>query len=558
MIFGELSIDRAVGAYLAHSLRLPDRVLKKGRHLTSADIEAARAAGLTSVVAARLQDGDVHEDEAAQRCGEAMTGPHLRASPAATGRVNLYATAPGLLAIDRNWIERINGIDEAITVATLPGMAAVAVDQMVATIKIIPLSAPEHSVQGVELITREALAPLQIVPFVPKRIALIQTELSGTSPKMLDKTAAVTGARAAALQCQTFEEHRCPHGVDPLREAIGESIEAGAEIVLIAGASAIVDRRDVVPAAIEAAGGTIRHFGMPVDPGNLLLLAQLEDVPVIGLPGCARSPKQNGFDWILQRLVADVPVLRTDIVGMGLGGLLTEIPTRPLPRDQAAETAIDPDDAAAGTEAVTPSHAPRVAAIVLAAGQSRRMGKTNKLLADVDGTPMIVRSVDAVLASDAGPVIVVTGHEPDRIAAALADRDVTLIHNAAYGDGLSTSLKAGLVAIPVDADAALVCLGDMPAITAAHIDTLIAAYAPPEGRSIIVPTWNGKRGNPVLWGRSFISEINQISGDVGARHLIGLNEECVAEIAMDDDAVLIDVDTPDALRRALDRTGGSP
>jgi molybdenum cofactor cytidylyltransferase len=311
----------------------------------------------------------------------------------------------------------------------------------------------------------------------------------------------------------------------------------GSDVVLIAGASAITDRRDVIPAAIERAGGRVDHFGMPVDPGNLLLLGRLSDeTHVLGLPGCVRSPKVNGFDWVLQRLIADLPVTRSDIMRMGAGGLLKEIPTRPQPRGGAGETPT----------VVTP-RAPRIAAIVLAAGRSSRMGAANKLLTDVDGVPMVRRAVEAAAASHAKPVIVVTGNEQGKVQATLRGCKATFVHNPRFAEGMSTSLQAGLAALPANVDGALVCLGDMPLVTATAIDRLIAAFNPLEGRAICVPTWNGKRGNPVLWDRRFFAAMADLAGDVGAKHLIGEHAELVAEVAMSDDAVLTDIDTPEAL-----------
>ena len=335
---------------------------------------------------------------------------------------------------------------------------------------------------------------------------------------MLDKTVAVTAQRISAAGGRLVSEARCEHAVPALAERIRAS---QADLVLIAGASAITDRRDVLPAAIEAAGGAVEHFGMPVDPGNLLLLARQGERPVLGLPGCARSPKLNGFDWVLQRLAAGIPVHRADIMDMGVGGLLMEIPTRPQPRDAASP-------ASKGGPG-------QVAAIVLGAGQSRRMGEENKLLALVDGRPMISHMVDAMLASRASPVIVVTGHEAERVRDALGDRPVQWCHNPDYADGLSTSLRAGLDALP-EVEGVLVALADMPRIKAAQIDRLIAAFHPTEGRAICVPTVRGKRGNPVLFASRFVPEMRQVSGDVGARHLIGAHADEVVEIEMDDDA----------------------
>ena len=199
----------------------------------------------------------------------------------------------------------------------------------------------------------------------------------------------------------------------------------------------------------------------------------------------------------------------------------------------------------------------RIAAIVLAAGQSRRMGNANKLLEQVSGKPMMLHAVDAALGSKADPVIVVTGHEPERIEETVKGHNVSMVHNPDYASGLSTSLRAALSILDDDIEGIVVCLGDMPAVTADHIDRLIDAFDPEAGRSIIVPTVGGKRGNPVLWHRRFFDQMAGISGDVGARHLIGENEDSLAEVPMDDAAVLEDLDTPAALkayRTALRKT----
>jgi molybdenum cofactor cytidylyltransferase len=184
---------------------------------------------------------------------------------------------------------------------------------------------------------------------------------------------------------------------------------------------------------------------------------------------------------------------------------------------------------------------------VLAAGQSRRMGIANKLLAPIGGKPMIAHAADAVLASNARPVLVVTGHEAEAVRTALGDREVQWVHNPHYAEGLSTSLRAGLDALPEDVEGVLIGLGDMPRIKPAQIDRLIAAFNPTEGRAICVPTVRHKRGNPVLFATRFVPEMLHIGGDVGARHLLGEHADEVVEIEMDDDAALFDIDTPEAL-----------
>jgi len=275
----------------------------------------------------------------------------------------------------------------------------------------------------------------------------------------------------------------------------------------------------------------IERFGMPVDPGNLMLVGAVGATPVLGLPGCARSPKLNGFDWVLQRLIADLPVGAAELAALGVGGLLAEIPSRPLPRADIGRT--------------LPVR-PHIAAIVLAAGQSRRMGR-NKLLIGLDGASLVEHAVDAALASQAEPVIVVLGHQGDEIAARLAGRPILTVQNPDYAQGLSTSLKRGLAAVPDAADGAVICLADMPGVGRSLIDRLIAGFSPAEGREIILPVRNGKRGNPVLWSRRFFPELEGVSGDTGAKHVIGAYPDFVTEIEAADDGVLIDLDTPEAL-----------
>jgi molybdenum cofactor cytidylyltransferase len=217
---------------------------------------------------------------------------------------------------------------------------------------------------------------------------------------------------------------------------------------------------------------------------------------------------------------------------MGAGGLLKEIPSRPSPREGGAEV----------------QKAPVIAAVVLAAGTSTRMG-SNKLLADFRGKPLIRQTVESVLTSSARPVIVVTGHEAEKVGAALDGLDITIVHNPDYALGLSTSLRAGVAALPTNVVGAVICLGDMPLVAPSIIDRLIAAFNPTEGRTICAPSFDGKIGNPVLWGREHFAEFTSLTGDRGARSLLEGHADHLVEVAVNSDSVLTDIDTPEALAR---------
>jgi len=364
-------------------------------------------------------------------------------------------------------------------------------------------------------------------------VFVISTLLPGLASKVVDKTLRVTAERLAPAGAVIIGERRVPHEEAALAPAIRELLGLGAELVIVFGASAIADRRDVIPAAITDIGGAIEHFGMPVDPGNLLLIGSAGGVPVLGAPGCARSPVENGFDWVLMRLLAGIKVTRAELMGMGVGGLLMEIVTRPQPRTKPE---IEGNR--------------NVAAIILAAGRSTRMGGPNKLLAELSGKKLVRIATEQALASKASEVVVVTGHQAELVEKALVGLKVKFVRNSDFAGGLASSVKAGVSAVSADADGAVVCLGDMPLIDAGLIDRLIDAFAPDRGHLIAVPVAEGRRGNPVLWSRRFFKELMTLDGDIGARHLIARHAEAVAEVPVEGEGAFLDIDTPQALEAA--------
>jgi molybdenum cofactor cytidylyltransferase len=533
--FGPVSPREAIGAVAAHSVRLPDGMIRKGAVVSAEDAQRLDAAGIAEIVVARLETGDLDENAAASRLAQALAGKGLICEAAFTGRVNVHATANGVLVVDEAAIARLNAIDEAITLATLPAFRAVTEGEMVATVKLIPYGLPGRIVAQAEA-ALGGLAPLRLAAFQPCRLGVISTRLPGLKESVIDKTLNVLAERLRPAGASISADLRLAHEAEPLARAIAQRAAGDDGMIVIFGASAITDRRDVIPAALVAAGGRVAHLGMPVDPGNLLMLGEIAGKSVVGAPGCARSPKENGFDWVLQRLLAGLDVTRADIQAMGVGGLLMEIVTRPQPRD--------------------PVHAPHppVAALVLAAGRSSRMGEANKLTQILRGKPLLRHAVEAALASQASPVLVVTGHDADAVRQALEGLDVGFIHNPDHADGMASSLKAGLSALPQNAAGAVVLLGDMPNVTPAIMDRLIAAAT--HDAKAVVPTLLGRRGNPALLMRPILPDLLQLSGDQGARKLLEAAGDAVVEIAIDDPAIALDIDTPDALMAARQEKPG--
>ncbi|MCC0036027.1 MAG: NTP transferase domain-containing protein [Hoeflea sp.] len=536
MKFGPVPLSQALGAVLAHSLALGPVRLKKGHVLSAGDLKLIGQGGIDTVIVARLEAGDAGEDAAAEALSQAFAGDCIRAANASTGRVNLHADCAGLFRADRTLVDIFNAIDPAITFACLADHTTVQPGEMVATIKIIPLAVSGQSLdQAKTAIAAEGLA--DVLPFRPARAGLISTRLPSLKASVMDKTRGLLEARLALSGSSLAEEARVAHDADAVA---GEIVRMAGlyEMIVVFGASAVTDPEDVIPAAIRKAGGEVERVGMPVDPGNLLVLGSIGTVPVIGAPGCARSPKENGFDWVLARIIAGETPSSVDIARMGVGGLLKEIPTRPQPRQ--------PDAAARARNAGA-----AVGVVLLAAGRASRMGDAagHKLLAEFDGKTLIRRMASTALSSKAVRTVVVTGHRSGDIEASLEGLDVILAHNGAYETGMASSLKTGLAALGAEVDGALVLLGDMPALTAAHLDRLIETFLKHGGQAIVRACDGERRGNPVILPRSAFAEAMELAGDVGARALIESGNWPVVDVEIGA-AARLDVDTPEAVRAA--------
>ena len=342
MKFGPVPLSAALGAVLAHSVRLPDGTLRKGVVLGAAEIARLRAVQVESVVVAQLGPGDVNEDVAAQRVAAALMGDGLEAGTAATGRVNFYARADGLLLVDARRIHAANAVHEGLTVATLLPDTVVRAGQMVATIKIIPYAVPAAALDAVVAAARGLPAAMRVSRWQGITVGLVLTRTAGMRASVLAKMRQSVVKRLEPLGAKLTNELVVAHEERSVAAALQDQLNGpdAPRLLLVSAAAATVDRADVVPAAIVRAGGRVLHAGMPVDPGNLLVLGQVShgegNLPIVGIPTCARSPKLNGFDFVLRRLASGVDVTGADIMAMGVGGLLVEIESRPMPRDPRA------------------------------------------------------------------------------------------------------------------------------------------------------------------------------------------------------------------------------
>lgn len=541
MSFGPLPLDEAEGAILAHSLPLASGRLAKGTRLTVADIARLRAEGIECVIVRKLHGGDRTEDEAAELLASSIRSAGLERGPAATGRVNFYAAVNGLFIADKAVVDRFNRVDPAITLACLADRSDVRTGDLVATIKIIPLAVAAASLEAA-LAVLEASEAFSIRAYRPHAVHLVATELPSLKRSVMDKTVRVLEARLERSGSQLLSEQRVRHEAEAVADAMKARLAAAAtdpaalpSLLIVFGASAVCDGEDVIPKAIRLAGGSVERVGLPVDPGNLLVLGHIGEVPVIGAPGCARSPKDNGFDWVLNRILGGVPPSTDEMAGWGVGGLLMEIPSRPLPRLAATS----------GTGTARPD----LGIVVLAAGRASRMGEGGpyKLLAEFEGEALVRRVVRQAVEADCGPVFVVTGHRSSDIATALAGLDVQLVNNPAYATGMASSLRAGLLAAEAAGlPAIMVLLADMPNVATDDIKLMAKTLRKADAPAIIRAVADGQRGNPVILPAHTFEALKALEGDIGARAVIESAGIPVIDVEIGA-AARLDVDTPEAV-----------
>ena len=526
-----LGPQNSIGAVLAQTYNLPGKIISKGTFVTNEIVAYFKTGKIKTILCAVPDEGDIHEDEAAEAISSAIDKNHIYADKASTGRVNFKSQSLCLVRYDRDLIKEVNLVDESIAFSIVEHNQLLAEGDLIATLKIIPFFMQKKYVDRViKILAKDNL--FKIHSLKKKEVTLIQTCFEWQKKSIFTATSNVTKARLEALGCSLNKEKLINHDYDTLRTVIRSSVKSGPEILLISGASAITDRSDYIPKAILSEGGKIIQYGLAVDPGNLLLIGQVGNTTVIGMPGCARSPKLNGFDWVLQLLMADIPINREELADMGAGGLLMEIASRPLPRALAKSVS---------------KREKKVMGVILAAGNSTRMGKDNKLLRNIGDAPLIRNTAIEMLKSELDTCSIVLGYQSDKVADVIKDLNINLILNPLWKEGQASSLRAAINTLDSTYSDLLIMLGDLPGIKSSHINSVIEEHLLTDNRKskITIPSFKGQKGNPVIWGRSFFHDLSNLEGDVGGRTLFSEHPAAINMLEMDDPWVVKDADTPE-------------
>jgi molybdenum cofactor cytidylyltransferase len=330
MFFGEVKTGSSLGGILSSSIEIYKNKNKikisKGTVISKKLIDLLLSNKVEHIECAKLDDDEIDENSAVHQISKKIITSkksNIKIQYPKNGRCNLVSSVDGIIIFQPNQLFYVNSVTNDIGIASLKAFSKVKKNQVVASIKAIPFGIKKNNVRDIINISKDCF---KVLPFQKKNIHLIQTTNQNTRTKILEKTLEVTKDRLSSCGIKKIIEKNCSHEIKSICAQLQKSIDEDADIILIFGTSAISDINDIIPQSIIEINGTILRLGMPVEPGNLILLANIKNskkhISIIGMPGCARSKKENGVDWILWRKLCDLKISSDDINHMGNGGLL--------------------------------------------------------------------------------------------------------------------------------------------------------------------------------------------------------------------------------------------
>lgn len=543
MKFGEFPVYDALGVELALPIKYRGKTLPKGHIITSEDVALLRAEGIKTVVGAVYSADDIHPETASEILMKAIAGDYIRYTfPDEDGYCEIYADNDGILIFDVDRMIRFNGHSENISLAIMAPYVTVYKGQFLGNLRLFGLALDADELnEGVGKIT--GIGPLiKISPYAFKKMAYIQTVLDPDKIPKIDQNE--INQRFIIYGYNLIFADICAHTSEGVEKSVRNAIDAGAEVVLVESPLAPLHRNDVVPKGFIESSADIDHMGWPMDSVLPMVFAHRKEVQLIGYS--ASDAKTPAFDRLMRFLATNsLPPIETFPV-LGIASLSLERLVKQITPEQMKHSV------AVGISTETE----KTAVLILAAGTSRRMVGTNKLLEFIDGIPMIERAVQSALLSKAEYVAVVTGHNSRQLEKRLEKYDVKIVRNPDYSSGVLGSIRIGLAVLPPDIMSAVVLPADMPAFAAEYIDMLIDAFdAKADRKPVCVPTYKGVRHNPVLWPRDLFNVVKLVPEDSQWMPALIEHSDYIKELPLDDDLPITDINTWGDLSNYLSRIG---
>lgn len=540
MQFGEFPVFDSAGVELAYPIVCQGKTFPAGHVVTSDDIRLFRLEGIAKVVGSILASNDLRPDISTSMILKPLVGDFLRYTLPKDGYSEIYADQDGLFIVSPERLSRFNNQSENITLATIPPYAPVYKNQLVASLRLVgPAFSIDVLNETIDKITGQGPL-LKIAPYAFSKLGYVQTVLYGADvPKLVSEE---LNQRFAIYGFNLVHSTVCPHMPEHVEKGVRDAIDAGAEVVVVQSPLPSVNRNDVVPQGFVEAAADIDRLGWPLDPGLPIIFAHKNDVHLVGI---AESDfPLPAVDRLMRFLATKSLPPVEEFTSLAQGSMSIERLIQYLTPEQEAETiAVGPVE-----------HAQKIAIVILAAGTSRRMFGTNKLLENIQGLPMIERVVQSALLSKADYVSVVTGYEAKLVEQRLMNYDVKIVRNPDYSAGVLSSMRLGISVLPPDVSAAIILPADMPGFTSTYIDRLIDCYDPNAAqKNVCLPSYGGIRHNPVLWPRELFKVVKIVPEDAYGLPALVEHSDYIVEMSLEDDLPITDINSQGDLSAFLSR-----
>lgn len=541
MKFGEFPVYDALGIELVHDVRCQGKTLKKGHILTLSDINQLKYSGVKTITGVHISSEDILPETAADILLKTLVGDYLRYTlPDENGYSEIFADVDGTFIFDQERLNRFNAHSENISLITVQPYVSVYKGQFIANLRLFGPAVTAGTLN--EAITKiSGTGPLlKVAPYAFCKIGFIRTLMNNSSIPPLNDDKLT--ARFAAFGFSVVFNDLCEHTADAVEKAVRNAIDAQAEIVLVESQVPPLHRDDIVPQGFKEAAADIDRLGWPVDEGLSLVIGHKKEVKLLGY--CAEDIEKPALDRLMRFLATKSLPPADTFSYLGLNGLSLGRMTKRITAEQM--------EASIGVGSLSDSR--KIAIVILAAGSSRRMVGTNKLLESLNGLPMVEHVVRSALSSQADYIVVVTGHDAKFIEKRLEPYDVKIVRNADYVSGILGSIRLGLAVLPPDIAGAIVLPADMPAFTEEYLDKMIEAFdftakRPP----VVLPTFNSIRHNPVLWPRDLFNVVKIVPEDAQWVPALIEHSDYIKGIELKDDLPLTDINTRGDLANYISR-----
>jgi len=527
----EFNVNKVKGLRCFDEIHLNGYTIAKGKKLDDKDIELLKKNNIHKLFCAEEELNDVNFQIALRQLCAQLCGESTAYSIGDDGMARIVAAHDGVFACSEERCAKFNRFSDFAMLNTIAPYQQVKAGEVIAILQTdyplisqVEIDKILYSISG-----NDAL--LQVMQLKPQNAALLYTHFYNTPEEDNKFTTTVQKliTEVEHLPIEFSAEYNTAHNIKDITDTLGHAVGKNHDIVFIICGQRSGSKIDTIRLALKNFVDDIVCANIPQTGISDFVVATRRDVKIVCLPYEYDELHSSLIKRLILQVVASDKLLAINFA---------HLPNANLP--QGMELSIREQARLSGNGAESDSNQNNIAAIVLAAGCSRRAGM-NKLLADINGTPLFLKAVHAAIRSKAKPVYVITGYQNEEIEKALENLDVNILHNPSFRSGVKTSIMLGLNSLPSNCKAALLIPADMPNVTERFLNKMIKSYNPNAKAQLLVATHKGTKHNPVLWSRELFKQADIVPEEANIRVIFPQHEDYTTKVETSNKKILLDV-----------------